>query len=267
MNRETERFLRCALEIGALEIIPEGRKLKSGRMSPYFFNSGLFTTGLTLHTLLQAYHTAWSKHPFLGHQMDQVEVVYGPAYKGIPLATGLALLNPSLWHLGYAFDRKEAKDHGEGGVVVGASMEGKRVMIIDDVMTSGISSVEAVEIVKAHGGIPVGALIAFDRQEVGQDGKLSAVQEFDWKFQIPVAAAATLENLLVLLRSDGHSIVPAIEAYRDQYGVLSGRDDEEPEVPVGIRKGIEAARRFAEDSAPLRPITSLRRPSDPPLRG
>ncbi len=192
-----ETFFRCALEIGALEIIPEGRKLKSGRLSPYFFNSGLFTTGRTLNVLLSAYRWAWGTHPILGAIPSQVEVVYGPAYKGIPLAAGLSLLNPSLWHLGYAFNRKEAKDHGEGGTIIGAAMEGKRVLLIDDVMTSGMSSAEAVEIVQAHGGIPVGALIAFDRQEVGQDGKLSAVQEFEQKFGIPVAAAATLEDFLV----------------------------------------------------------------------
>lgn len=218
MNVSRE-FIKYALDIGAIELIPEGRKLKSGRISPYFFNSALFTNGESLNVLLRAYWEAWGQHPLLTDA--EVDVVFGPAYKGIPLATGLALLADGKGEiLDYAFDRKEAKDHGEGGLIVGATLTDMRVIIIDDVMTSGISSAGAVEMVRQHGGVPVGALIAFDRQEIGKETEFSAVQEFEQKFQIPVAAAATLEELLEYLREIEHSIVPKIEEYRAQYGIF-----------------------------------------------
>lgn len=144
MDTETKKFLEQALKIGAMEIIPQGRPLKSGRISPYFFNSGLFITGASLDVLLHAYWTAWDNHPVLSEQ--EVDVVFGPAYKGIPLAVGLALhvtYEDGGKHLEYAFDRKEEKDHGEGGLLVGATLTGKQVLIVDDVMTSG-------EIGRAH---------------------------------------------------------------------------------------------------------------------
>ncbi len=225
MNEATENFLRYALESGALEIIPEGRKLKSGRMSPYFFNSGLFTTGGDLHKLLSAYRVAWDNHPVIqrvkfGGPQIFVDVIFGPAYKGIPLAVGLTMLDASFAIYGWAFNRKEEKDHGDGGTLVGASMAGKNVLIIDDVMTSGMSSAEAVETVKAAGGTPVGVLIAFDRQERGLETELSAVQEFEQKFGIPVAAAATLDDLVDYLASENRlDLVAIIADYRRQYGV------------------------------------------------
>lgn len=226
VDTPTDAFIRLALEIGALEIIPEGRKLKSGRMSPYFFNAGLFTTGYALSRLLEAYRFAWDRHPVIqrvkfGGPQVFVDVIFGPAYKGIPLAVGLTLLDATFSNYGWAFNRKEEKPHGDGGTLVGASMAGKNVLIIDDVMTSGMSSAEAVETVKAAGGTPVGALIAFDRQEVGQDGKLSAVEEFEQKFELPVAAAATLQDLIAYLERNEHPALDAIKAYRRQYGVFA----------------------------------------------
>ena len=217
----TDEFIRFALKIGALEIIPEGRKLKSGRLSPYFFNSGLFTSGSSLTELLWAYAHAFESHPLLGEQDNMPDVIFGPAYKGIPLAVGL-VANSEFFELdiGWAFNRKEEKTHGDGGTLVGASMEGKKVLIVDDVMTSGMSSAEAVEIVTKAGGTPIGVIIAFDRQEVGQDGELSAVEEFEQKFGLPVAAAATLQDLIAYLERAEHPALEVIKAYRRRYGVF-----------------------------------------------
>ncbi|MDO8604657.1 MAG: orotate phosphoribosyltransferase [bacterium] len=137
-------FINWALRIGAIELVP--RELKSGRISPYYFNSGLFNTGHTLSTLVQEY----TKVIHLNFNPD---VIFGPAYKGIPLVAGVAIALGN--SVGYAFNRKEEKAHGEGGILAGSPLEGKKVLIIDDVMTTGTSSGEAVEIIRANGGTPL----------------------------------------------------------------------------------------------------------------
>lgn len=219
-----ESFVRYALGIGAIELVPEGRVLKSGRISPYFFNSGLFNTGTSVDHLAHAYASALDA-PF---GVD-VEVIFGPAYKGIPLsvATAMKWADLSGHDVSYAFNRKEAKDHGEKGIIVGAPLAGKKVLIIDDVMTTGTSSGEAVEIIKANDGIPIGCVIAFDRQERGKESALSAVQEFQKNYEIPVHAAATFADLILVLENtpaesgddNVGEMLDKILAYRQQYGV------------------------------------------------
>ncbi len=213
-----EEFVRYALRIGALELIPEGRKLKSGRISPYFFNSGLFNTGHSLAKLADAYagvlrRAAW-----------RTDVIFGPAYKGIPLVAAVAVLLGN--STGYAFNRKEEKDHGDGGILVGASVREKRVTIIDDVMTTGSSIVEAAEIIHTQGGTPAYCIISFDRQE-RTSGELSAVQEFEQKHEIPVISVAGLTDLINVLKKTppesgddffGEMLEKILE-YQKQYGV------------------------------------------------
>lgn len=215
-----ERLIHEALKVGAIEILPDGRKLKSGRISPYFFNSGLFNTGHTLSALAHAYAGVI-------HRNFHPDVLLGPAYKGIPLVAAVAVTLGS--SVGYAFNRKEEKTHGDGGTIVGASLTGKKVLVIDDVMTTGTSSGEAVEIIRANGGTPIGCVIAFDRQERGKESDLSAVQEFQKNYEIPVYAAATLADLISYLRelsvqyvADANGeILEKILAYQKEYGVAS----------------------------------------------
>lgn len=225
-SNTSREFVQYALSIGALELVPEGRKLKSGRISPYFFNSGLFNTGDSLSRLAGAYAAAVYRD---GRRPD---VIFGPAYKGIPLVSAVAVTLGN--SIEYAFNRKEEKDHGEGGLIVGKSFEGKTVTILDDVMTTGASIIEAAEIIRGNGGMPVGCVIAFDRQE-RVDGELSAVQEFEQKHHIPVQAAATLDDLIWVLNDQLENdeqlddlqqfrvglLLEKILAYKAQYGVAS----------------------------------------------
>ena len=217
-----QTLLEYAVQIGALELLPEGRRLKSGRISPYFFNSGLFTSGDSLANLINAYaaHALRMSKPFT--------VVYGPPYKGIPLAVALAskLSRMHVADFAFSFSRKELKDHGEGGILVGASLRGKNVLIVDDVMTTGDSSGGAVEMVRAEGGNPVGCIIGFDRQEKAVDGELSAVQSFALKYSVPVFAAASLTDLIQLLKAhasagESREMLDKILTYRAQYGMKS----------------------------------------------
>lgn len=193
-------------------------------MSPYFFNSGLFNTGATIWELGKVYAAEVAR---VGHP----DVIYGPAYKGVPLsvATAIALSVCTGREVCYAFNRKEEKTHGDGGIIVGASLAGnKRVALIDDVMTTGTSSGEAVEIIRAQGGVPAFCVIAFDRQERGKDSDLSATQEFQKNYGIPVYAVATLADLISYIQKlpedwgDGGGtarMLDKILAYQKKYGV------------------------------------------------
>lgn len=187
---------------------------KAGRKSPYFFNAGLFNDGESLRRLGRFYAEAWLAS---GIACDQI---FGPAYKGITLAAATAIALAETGHnLPFSFNRKEAKDHGEGGAVVGAALKG-RVLIVDDVITAGTSVRESVEIIRAHGATPAGVLIALDRMERGR-GERSAVQEVQDAFGIPVVAIATLDDVMKLIagRTELAAYGGAVTAYREQYGV------------------------------------------------
>ncbi|MBV8467179.1 MAG: orotate phosphoribosyltransferase [Burkholderiales bacterium] len=186
---------------------------KAKRLSPYFFNSGLFNHGESLGRLGQFYADAAIAS---GVAFD---MVFGPAYKGIPLAAATAIgLAAKGRNVPYCFNRKEAKDHGEGGNLVGAPLKG-RVLIVDDVITDGASKRESVEWIRAAGAEPAGVLIAFDRQERGQ-GERSAISEFESEYGIPVISIAKLENLVGFLQTQPalEQNLQAVESYRAQYG-------------------------------------------------
>ena len=189
-------------------------KTKAGRLSPYFFNAGLFNDGVAMDRLSQFYARA-----ILASGMA-IDMLFGPAYKGIPLVavSALALARSGL-NLPFAFNRKEAKDHGEGGSIIGAPLRG-RVLIIDDVISAGTSVRESVELIRAAGATPCGVVIALDRMEHGS-GKLSAVQEVERDYGIPVLAVATLDDLLAFLRErpDFKEYQAAVTRYRQEYGV------------------------------------------------
>jgi orotate phosphoribosyltransferase len=207
-----QEFLAFAL---ARDVLRFGEfTTKAGRASPYFFNAGLFNDGESLHRVGQFYAEALLAS---GIECDQI---FGPAYKGITLAaaTGIALAEKG-HNLPFSFNRKEAKDHGEGGRVVGAPLKG-RVVIVDDVITAGTSVRESVQMIRENGAQPAGVLIALDRMERGQ-GALSAVQEVRQMFGIPVAAIATLDDVLAFIagRPELKAHAGAIAAYRTRYGV------------------------------------------------
>jgi orotate phosphoribosyltransferase len=187
---------------------------KAGRLSPYFFNAGLFNDGASLRSLSQFY-----AQTILASGV-QFDMLFGPAYKGIPLAAGTAIaLAEQGCNVPYCYNRKEAKDHGEGGITVGAKLHG-RVLIIDDVISAGTSVRESIDIIRAAGAQPGAVVIALDRMERGQ-GTLSAVQEVRQSYDIPVIAIATLDDLLAYLQNQEEMVqnLRATERYRDQYGV------------------------------------------------
>ena len=213
-----QAFIRYALHIGAVD----GSRMwqtKSGRLSPYFFNSGAFSMGESLDKLLLAY--AEALYPYLYTQ--DLPVTFGPAYKGTFLVPALALI---LWReydmrVDFASHRKETKDHGEGGTLIGAPLQGRRVFIVDDVISDGASKREAVEFIRSMGGILVGCIIAFDRKERGEDTHLSAAEQFEQEYRVPLIAVATADDLISVLREDDHhpEIFAALVAYQQQYGV------------------------------------------------
>jgi orotate phosphoribosyltransferase len=189
-------------------------KTKAGRLSPYFFDAGLFYDGAALKQLAQFYAKAILES---GVEFD---VIFGPAYKGIPLVAAVSMaLADAGRNVGYSFNRKEAKDHGEGGLVIGAPLSG-RVLIVDDVISAGTSVRESVNLIQASRAIPSGVVIALDRMERGT-GSLSAVQEVRAGYNIPVVSIATLDDLMAYLKADplqGRHFA-AVGRYREQYGV------------------------------------------------
>ena len=213
MNNLSQAFIAFSVQ---QQVLKFGEfKTKAGRLSPYFFNAGLFNDGISLLKLGEFYAESIQKS---GIHFD---MLFGPAYKGITLATSIAIALAINGHnVPFAYNRKEAKDHGEGGVIVGAPLCG-RVLIIDDVISAGTSVRESVDLNKQHGATPCGVAIALDRQEKGL-GELSAVQEVTQANQLPVCAIANLSDLLeyVSNQQDMAQHLLNIQQYRQQYGVI-----------------------------------------------
>ncbi|OIR09673.1 orotate phosphoribosyltransferase [mine drainage metagenome] len=212
MHAYRQDFIRFAV---AQKVLRFGEfQTKAGRLSPYFFNSGLFQDGAALRELCQFYAQA-----ILASKVE-FDMLFGPAYKGIPLVAGTSIaLSEMGRNVPYCFNRKEAKDHGEGGSTVGAKLQGK-VLIIDDVISAGTSVRESIELIRAGGATPCGVVIALDRMERGQ-GELSAVQEVKRDFGLPVISISALDDLLGYLQGQAELVqnLRAVQAYRDRYGV------------------------------------------------
>jgi orotate phosphoribosyltransferase len=208
-----KEFINYALECGVLKF---GQfQLKSGRVSPYFFNTGLFNTGAKLDKLGHFYAHALINSGF------EVDILYGPAYKGIPLVSSASIAYSRITgkDIPFAFNRKESKDHGEGGVLVGSVLQGN-VLILDDVITAGTSVRESVEIIRNAQATPIGVLIALDRQEKGTN-EISAVSEVEQHYAIPVKAIISLSDIVEFLQEDSNkcSELTTIEQYQRCYGI------------------------------------------------
>ena len=219
MSDHRHRFLQLALTADALRF---GQfTLKSGRLSPYFFNAGRFDSGSLLSQLGACYADA------IDASGVKYDVVFGPAYKGIPLATAMACeLAQRGRDLPLSFNRKEVKDHGEGGQLIGADLTGKRVLIVDDVITAGTAIREALTIIRAAGGTPAGIVVALDRQEIASDTDArSAAQAVAEEAGIPVIAVATLADLLDFASGNPELVGyrQALEDYRSRYGTRPAR--------------------------------------------
>ena len=213
MKDYQREFIDFAIHAGVLRF---GEfTLKSGRTSPYFFNAGLFNTGEHLANLGRCYAQA-----IIDSAID-FDVLFGPAYKGIPLAAaaGIALAEHHGRNVPWCFNRKEAKDHGEGGNLVGAPLDG-RVLVIDDVITAGTAIRESVDIIQGAGATLAGVVIALNRQERGQSER-SAIQEIEETLRVPVASIIKLEHLLEYLKAQAgrEDDIAKIQAYRERYGV------------------------------------------------
>ncbi|MEI4550332.1 orotate phosphoribosyltransferase [Pseudoalteromonas spongiae] len=213
MKDYQKEFIEFALE---KQVLKFGEfTLKSGRTSPYFFNAGLFNTGRDLARLGRFYAAA------LQDSGIDFDVLFGPAYKGIPIATttAVALADHHNRDVPYCFNRKEKKDHGEGGTLVGSALEGK-IMLVDDVITAGTAIRESMEIIAANGADLSGVLIALDRQEKGK-AELSAIQEVERDFNTQVISIVKLADLITYLEQKGDMSehLASVKAYRDQYGV------------------------------------------------
>ena len=212
VNAHQQKFIEFARQHQVLRF---GQfQLKSGRTSPYFFNAGLFKTGKALAQLGQFYAQT------LVDAGLSFDVLFGPAYKGIPLvsATAIALAEHQK-DIPYCFNRKEAKNHGEGGQLVGADLSGD-VLIVDDVITAGTAIREAIDIIKAHGGNPVGVIIALDRQERGQQQQ-SAIQEIEQQLGLTVLSIIKLNDLIDYLQQDPkqQKLLKQVQTYQQRYGI------------------------------------------------
>ena len=206
-------FLQLAIDANALQF---GEfTLKSGRQSPYFFNAGYFNTASSIKLLGEFYADR------LVEASIEFDMLFGPAYKGIPLATSLAIAIEQKYqrNVPMAFNRKEAKDHGEGGVIMGASLMGK-VFIVDDVITAGTAIRQSIDLIRQAGAQPAGVIVALDRQECGPNGR-SAIQEVEEEYSIPVISIASLTNLLNFVGENPEftSHLKQLTAYRQEYGV------------------------------------------------
>lgn len=214
MSDFRQQFLQFSLQQNVLKF--GTFTTKAGRQSPYFFNAGLFHDGASILQLARFYAQS------ILTSKIQFDMLFGPAYKGIILAAATAMmLSEQGYNVPFAYNRKEAKDHGEGGILVGAPLQG-RVLIIDDVISAGTSVRESVSLIQSTGATPVGVAIALDRMEKGT-GEQSAVQEVMAQYQLPVIAIATLNDLLAMIRHTPEltSYQTAIEDYRKRYGVIS----------------------------------------------
>jgi orotate phosphoribosyltransferase len=206
-------FIELCTQLGVLRF--GSFTLKSGRESPYFFNAGLFNTGAAIAAVGRAYGQA------LADSDLKFDMLFGPAYKGIPLVTvtAAALAERHQRSVPFAYNRKEAKDHGEGGVIVGSPLQG-RVLIIDDVITAGTAIRESVEIIRAAGATPAGVLLALDRQERAAGSDFSAVQEVRSQYQIPVVSVISLSDLMQHVSHTGRAgELSSMRLYRERYGL------------------------------------------------
>jgi orotate phosphoribosyltransferase len=218
MQAYKSEFLELALE---LDVIQFGEyTLKSGRISPYFFNAGLFNTGYAAAKLGRCYASAIA-------DLDlEFDVLFGPAYKGIPLVSLAAAALAEHHDLDYpfAFNRKEAKDHGEGGAVIGASLADKQVLIVDDVITAGTAIKEVTAIIEQAGASAVGVLVALDREEIGSRARIPAKDQLEDEIGISIHSIVTLTDFVDHLeeREEYAAQLPAVKAYRNRYGVALG---------------------------------------------
>jgi len=218
MKAYQSEFLELALE---LEVLQFGEfKLKSGRISPYFFNAGRFDSGYAAARLSRCYAAAIA-------DLDvEFDVLFGAAYKGIPLVVLAAAALAERYDIDYpfAFNRKEAKDHGEGGSFVGASVKDKRVLIVDDVITAGTAIKEVSSAIQAAGGKPVGVLVALDREEIGNRARIPARQQLETEIGLRIYNIVSLSDLVDHLetREEYAARLPAMKAYRNRYGVSLG---------------------------------------------